>query len=294
MNEKILALETNNTLSLVPMPSNKTSIGSKWVYHIKYNLNGEVERFKACLVAKGYTQREGVDYVETLSPVAKIVTVRTVLALASIHKWPLFQMDVYNAFLQGDLVEEVYMSLPEGFCSQGETRVCRLQKSLYGLKQSSRQWNMKLTEALLMERYSQNKFDYSLKLKGILNRSFKMKDLGELRPAATPLEQNKRLALEHELLKDKTSYQRFIGKLIYLTNTRPNIAYSVQLLSQFMQKPRKLHLDTALRVVRYIKSSPGQGVLLSTESQCQLQAFCDLDWATCAMTRRSSAEAEYR
>ncbi|XP_039066361.1 uncharacterized mitochondrial protein AtMg00240-like [Hibiscus syriacus] len=124
-------------------------------------------------------------------------------------------------------------------------------------------------------------------LKGILNRSFKMKDLGELRPAATPLEQNKRLALEHELLKDKTSYQRFIGKLIYLTNTRPNIAYSVQLLSQFMQKPRKLHLDTALRVVRYIKSSPGQGVLLSTESQCQLQAFCDLDWATCAMTRRS-------
>ncbi|KAE8708351.1 Detected protein of unknown function [Hibiscus syriacus] len=352
MNEEILALESNNTWSLVPLPSNKTPIGSKWVYRIKYNSNGEVERFKARLVAKGYTQREGVDYVETFSPVAKMVTVRTVLALASIHQLPLFHMDVYNAFLQGDLVEEEYMSLPEGFCSQGETRVCRLQKSLYGLKQASRQWNMKLREALLLAGYSESKFDYSMftksqgskvvimliyvddllitgndnglieELKGILNKNFKMKDLGELRyflgleilrsakgiiisqrkyalelieetglggarPAATPLEQNKRLTSEDELLKDKTSYQRLIGKLIYLTNTRPDIAYSIQLLSQFMQQPRKLHLDAALRVVRYIKSSPGQGVLLSAVSQCQLQAFCDSDWATFPMTKRS-------
>ncbi|KAE8718660.1 hypothetical protein F3Y22_tig00110004pilonHSYRG00060 [Hibiscus syriacus] len=288
MNEEILALESNNTWSLVPLPSNKTPIGSKWMYRIKYNSNGEVERFKARLFAKGYTQRELVDYVETFSPVAKMVIVRTVLALASIHQWPLLQMDVYNAFLQGDLVEE-----------------------------ASRQWDMKLTEALLLARYSQSKFDYSLftksqgskvvimliyvdnllitgndsglikELKGILNKSFKMKDLGELRPAATPLEQNKRLTSEDELLKDKTRYQRLIEKLIYLTNIRPCIAYSVQLLSQFLQQPRKLHLDAALRVVRYIKSSPGQGVLLSAGSQCQLQAFCDLDWATCPMTRRS-------
>ncbi|KAE8724060.1 hypothetical protein F3Y22_tig00010968pilonHSYRG00140 [Hibiscus syriacus] len=289
MNEEILALESNNTWSLVPLPSNKTPIGIKWVYRIKYNLNGEVERFKARLVAKGYTQREGVDYVETFSPVAKMVTVRKVLALASIHQWPLFQMDVYNAFLQGDLVEEVYMSLPEGFCSQGETRVCRLQNSLYGLKHVSRQWNLKLTEALLEVEYSQSKFDYSLftksqgskivimfiyvddllitgndsvlieELKGILNRNFKMKDLGELRgarPAVTPLEQNKRLVSEDEMLKDKTTTEE---------NT----------------------LGCSFEVVRYIKSSPGQGVLLSAESQSQLQAFCDSDWATFPMTRRS-------
>lgn len=148
----------------------------------------------------------------TLSPVVKMVNVRCVVAFAAQYAWPLFKMDVYNAFLQGDLFEEVFMTLPPSFGSQGENKVCRLLKSLYGLKQVSRQWNLKLTNALTQSGFTQTKLYYSLftktnttgsiliilvyvddllitgnkdnliqEAKDILHHNFKMKDLGELR-----------------------------------------------------------------------------------------------------------------
>ena len=118
------------------------------------------------MVAKGYTQREDLDFHETFSPVVKIATVRTVFSLAAQCDWSVHQLDVYNAFLQGDLHDEVYMQLPEGFPSQGESRlVCRLVKSLYGLKQASRQWNLKLNEALLGSGFIQCSLDHSLYIK---------------------------------------------------------------------------------------------------------------------------------
>jgi len=143
------ALYANNTWDLVRLPAGKQAIGCRWVYKVKYKASGEVERFKARLVAKGYNQRAGIDFKKTFSPMVKMKTVGTVLATAARKKWYIHQMDVYNAFLNGDLTDEIYMDLPQGFASQGENKVCRLVKSLYGLKQAPRQWNTKLSEALV-------------------------------------------------------------------------------------------------------------------------------------------------
>jgi hypothetical protein len=162
MEKEIEALEKNDTWSLIFLPPNKKPIGCKWVYKIKYQSDGTIEHYKASLVAKGFTQIEGLDYHETFAPVAKLVTVRTLLSIASIKQWSLHQLDVNNAFLQGNLNEEVYMVLPPGFCRKGETRICKLNKSIHGLKQASRQWFAKFSSTIMQAGFSQSKSDYSL------------------------------------------------------------------------------------------------------------------------------------
>ena len=132
------ALEANNTWSLTSLPPGKHDVGCKWVFKIKHHVDGTIERYKARLVAKGYTQQEGIDYTYNFASVAKLVTVKLLLALASIHGWTLHQLDVNNAFLHGGLEEEVFMTLPQGYSPKGGKLplkpVCKLLKSLYGLK----------------------------------------------------------------------------------------------------------------------------------------------------------------
>lgn len=132
------ALEGNKTWELVTLPVGKKAISSRWVYKIKHKNNGKIDKYKARLMVNGYIQLKGLDYHKTFSPMTKMVTVRTVISIATSKNWFLYQMDVNNAFLQGDLYEEVYMDLPQGFHRQREYRVCKLLKSLYGLKQASR------------------------------------------------------------------------------------------------------------------------------------------------------------
>ncbi|KAJ1688334.1 hypothetical protein LUZ63_019724 [Rhynchospora breviuscula] len=162
MQTEIEALERNKTWSIEDLPSEKKAIGCKWVYRIKYNSDGSVERYKARLVVLGNRQVEGIDFKETFAPVAKMVSVRTFLAVAVARGWELHQMDVHNAFLHGDLHEEVYMRLPPGFASKYPGKVCRLRKSLYGLRQAPRMWFSKLTEALQAYGFTQSYADYSL------------------------------------------------------------------------------------------------------------------------------------
>ena len=137
MDDEMAALEKNKTWDLVTLPDGQRTVGCKWVYTIKHKSDGSVERFKARLVAKGYTQSYGIDYLETFAPVARMGTIRILLSIAVNKGWPLHQLDVKNAFLHGDLTEEIYMDIPPGYNQPGSLKkVCRLKKALYGLKKA--------------------------------------------------------------------------------------------------------------------------------------------------------------
>ena len=139
------SLHVNEVWDLVELPKDKKTVGSKWVFKTKRSANGTVERHKARLVAQGYSQRYGQDYDETFSPVVRFESLRTVIALAVQNGLKLCQMDVTTTFLNGELKEEVYMKQPEGYAIKGkENLVCKLKKSIYGLKQSPRCWNSAL------------------------------------------------------------------------------------------------------------------------------------------------------
>ena len=164
MDIEIQALKKNKTWELVPLPKGKKTIGSKWVFKTKLKADESLERYKARLVAKGYNQNYGVDYEKTFSPVIKMTTISCLIAIVVSKKWNIYQLDVNNVFLHGDLKEEVYMQPPPR-CPYPTNKVCRLTKSLYGLKQALRQLLAKLTQELLHQDYSQSKNDYSLFIK---------------------------------------------------------------------------------------------------------------------------------
>ena len=159
---EIQALEENKTWTVEPLPLGKRAIGCKWVYKIKYNADETIERYKGCLVILGNKQVEGIDYTKTFAPVAKMVTIRTFLVVAGAKNWELHQMDVHNAFLHGDLEEEVYMHMPLGFYSNKPRMVCCLKKSLYGLRHAPCYWFAKLVNALKGFGFRKSYFDDSL------------------------------------------------------------------------------------------------------------------------------------
>ena len=309
MEAELQALQSNNTWKLTLLPPHKTAIGCRWVYKIKHRADGSIERYKARLVAKGYTQMEGLDYLDTFSPVAKLTTVRLLLAMAAFNQWHLRQLDVNNAFLHGELDEEVYMQVPPGLLVPNSQMVCRLQRSLYGLKQASRQWFTKLSGLLTSLGFEKSHSDHSLFLRftgsittvllvyvddiiltgnseseiqdviNLLDQAFKINDLGNLKyflgleiarsssgihlcqrkytldilsdsgmlgcqPNVTPMDYSTKLQATAGIplsTEASSSYRRLIGRLIYLTNTRPDITYAVQQLSQYMSNPTSVH-----------------------------------------------------
>ncbi|GJX37762.1 ribonuclease H-like domain-containing protein [Tanacetum coccineum] len=165
INEEMHALYENKTWSMIDLPIDRKPIGCKWVFKIRYKSNGKIERYKERLVAKGFSQKEGIDYEETFSHVVKMSIVRCLINLAVQKDWKVYQLDVNNAFLYGDLKEEVYMLPHPGFFLNGITKVCKLEKSLYGLEQAPKQWNHKLSKALFEACFVQSKNDHSLFIK---------------------------------------------------------------------------------------------------------------------------------
>ena len=355
MKDELHALATNNTWIVTSLPPGKIAIGCRWIYKIKHRSDGTIERYKARLVAKGYTQLEDLDFLDTFAPVAKLTTLRLLLAIAAANNWTLTQLDVNNAFLHGDLIEEVYMKPPPGLVLPHSNRVCKLQRSLYGLRQAGRQWYAKLSSFLISNKYTISNANHSLFLKhsgsnttallvyvddtvltgndkaeilhitNLLDQHFKIKNLGDLTyflglevahnssgihlsqrkytidllhetgmqncsPMPTPMAHSSRLSITEgtPLNGDEASaYRRLIGRLIYLTNTRPDIAFSVHNLSQFVSAPTNNHNQAAFRILRYLKGNPGFGIFLSSISSMHLKAYSDSDWATCPDSRKS-------
>ena len=300
---------------------------------IKCNTYGSIERYN------------GIDYQETFALVAQINSICVLLSLATNFNQPLHQLDVKNAFLNGELEEEVFMSLPPGFEEIfGQDKVCKLRKSLYGLKQSPRTWFECFGKAVKSYGYHHSQADYTMfykhskkgkiailivyvddiiltgdDLEGLaclkekMAQDFKIKDLGVLkyflrmefsRPregtfvnkrkyfldllgetgllgckvAETPIEANlKRNPAKHEDVIKREKFQRLVGRLIYLSHTHPDIAYVVSMVSQFMHSPGQEHFDAAYKILRYLKGTPGKGMMFKRRENLQIEVYTDAD-----------------
>jgi histone deacetylase 1/2 len=163
MADEFAALQSTNTWVLVPRPPGVNIVGSKWIFKTKHRSDGTVDKHKAHLVARGFTQRHGIDYGDTFSPIVKPAIVRLVLSLAVSRGWSLRQVDVSNAFLHGFLSEDVYMQQPPGFEDAAcPGYVCKLQRALYGLKQSPHAWYAHLSTLLHQLGFVPSKADTSL------------------------------------------------------------------------------------------------------------------------------------
>ncbi|WVZ15253.1 hypothetical protein V8G54_012819 [Vigna mungo] len=168
MEEELKMIEKNQTWELVDRPSHKKVIGVKWVYRTKFNPDGSVNKYKARLVVKGYAQMFGVDFSETFAPVARLDTIRLLLALAAQKGWLIHQLDVKSAFLNGYLEEEIFVEQPEGFALQGqEDKVYLLKKALYGLKQAPRSWYSRIDAHLMSLGFVKSLSEYTLYIKKV-------------------------------------------------------------------------------------------------------------------------------
>ncbi|WZZ44848.1 hypothetical protein YC2023_041107 [Brassica napus] len=353
------AMIKNDTWYESELPKGKKVVSSRWIFTFKYLANGQIDRKKTRLVARGFTLTYGEDYIDTFAPVAKLHTIRIVLSIAPNLEWDLCQMDVKNAFLQGELADEVYM-LPspglEHLVKPGN--VLRLKKAIYGLKQSPIAWYRKLSTTLNGRGFRKSELDHTLftlvgpsgiivilvyvddliitgsdkagikATKEFLKSVFDIKDLGELKYflgieicrskeglfmsqkkytmdmlketvvlggkiAKTPFEEGYKVLREgkveeNQLFEDTKMYRRMVGKLIYLTITRPDICFAVNQVSQHMQVPKVHHWKMVDRILRYLSGSPGQRVWMGCNGSTEVVGSCDADWTGDRVDRRST------
>ncbi|GKV36117.1 hypothetical protein SLEP1_g44285 [Rubroshorea leprosula] len=287
MKEELKMIEKNDTWTLVDKPKNKNIISVKWVYRVKMNYDGTINKYKARLVVKGYSQLAGIDFTETFAPIARHETIRLLLALAADKGWSVFHLDVKSAFLNGKLEEEIFVEQPEGFVQDGaENKVYLLKKALYGLKQAPRAWNCKIDDHLLSLGFEKSlKIDQSSKGIFICQRNFTSEILSKFamsnyRPVSIPSVSGvKYKAIDGSTNVDVRVYRSMIGNLLYLSTTRLDIMHAVSLLSRFMHSPIEVHLKGVKRIFRYLKATAGFGVFYPRAEKIKLLGFCDNDWA---------------
>jgi hypothetical protein len=165
MMEEYQSITKNDAWDIVLRPEGKFVVTSKWIYKIKHAADGSIEKYKARFVARGFSHKEGVDYEETFAPVARYTSIMALISLALVMGWRIHQMDVKTTFLNGVIVEEVYIEHPQGFEVHGrETHVCRLKKVFYGLKQAPRAWYSRIDMYLQIMGFTKSEVDPNISL----------------------------------------------------------------------------------------------------------------------------------
>nr|GEU50406.1 ribonuclease H-like domain, reverse transcriptase, RNA-dependent DNA polymerase [Tanacetum cinerariifolium] len=299
MKAELDSINRNNTWKLTTLPKGHKAIGLKWVFKTKRDANGNIIKHKARLVAKGYIQEHGIDFEEVFAPIGRMETIRLLLAIAANNKWEVHHLDVKSAFLHGDLKEEVYVTQPEGFVKkQDQGKVYRLIKSLYGLRQAPRAWNIKLDNtlkslgfkkcALEQAIYTKTSKDSTLligvyvddliitgtpkkkidKFKAQMEEKSEMSDLGLLAYYLG-------IEVTEGTMVNSTEYRSIIGYLRYLLHTRPDLSYSVGLLSHFMQEPREQHMKAIRQVLRYVKGTKDHGITYKHNGGNKIHGYSD-------------------
>ncbi|XP_010412906.1 PREDICTED: uncharacterized protein LOC104699278 [Camelina sativa] len=286
MNEEMGNCKEANTFSLVPPTHDMHVLGSKWVFRVKLNEDGSLDKFQARLVAQGFKQEEGIDYLETYSPVVRTATVRAVLHFATTMNWEIKQMDVKNAFLHGDLTETVYMKQPAGFVDeQYPDHVCLLHKSLYGLKQSPRAWFDKFSNFLLEFGFTCSLRDPSLfvcfKGKNVIMLLLYVDDMA--------ITGNSSELLQDLLEQLNTQFRmKDLGKLRYFLGIQIQYHDGGMFLSQQKYAEDLIRLQLLKRILRYIKGTTTMGISFDKYLDSNLTTYSDSDYAGCEKSSRST------
>eukprot|EP00253_Pinus_taeda_P002070 PITA_02070 len=284
MMEEYSSIMVNDVWEVVPRPYDRLVVGSRWIYKVKYVADGSMEKYKARFMANGYAHKEGIEYEETFTPVARYTFVRIVISLAAQKGWKIHQMDVKTTFLNEVIEEEVYIEQPEGF----ETHEKKSHKM--GFVKSDADPNLYQlvveNEPLILVLYVADLFltGSSRLIKDCKNLAteFNMKDLGKMHYF---------MGLEVWQLKGEIflgQERQLIRSLMYLVNTRPDICYTVNTLSQFMVEPKRAHWAAAKHVLSYIQGTVEHGLLYTQGNDIRLNGFTDADWVGSSVDRKST------
>ncbi|RVW81965.1 Retrovirus-related Pol polyprotein from transposon TNT 1-94 [Vitis vinifera] len=273
MDDEMNSMYMNGVWDLVELPHGCKPVGCKWVFKTKRDSSGKIERYKARLVVKGYSQREGIDFKETFSPVSTKDSFRVIMAIVAHFDLELHQMDVKTAFLNGDLDEEVYMEQPTGFVEVGkEDLVCKLNKSIYGLKQASRQWYLKFDKIITQNGFKENTVDRCIYLRG-----------DKFSKAQCPQNDDEREEMR------TIPYSSVVGSLMYAqVCTRPDIAFVVGMLGRYLSNPGSQHWKAAKKVLRYLQGTKDLMLTYQRTSLLDVVGFCDADFAGCIDDKKST------
>ena len=372
MNDEMTSLKKKNMWFLTDLPEGKKAIGCRWIYKLKPGIPGvEEPRYKSRLVAKGYSQKEGIDYQEIFSPVVKHVSIRVMLSIVVDQDLELEQLDVKTALLHGTIDEYIYMEQPEGYVEEGqEGKVCKLVNSLYGLKQAPRQWNKCFDTFMLKNGFVKSEFDLCVylkkikegdyvylllyvddmllvakrmadikKVKEMLSKEFDMKDLGpakrilgmnierdrvggvlklsqskyvkkilhvfrmgEAKCVSTPIGAQFKLTALKEgeqgfaSSDDEVPYSNAVGSVMYtMISPRPDLAFSVGLVSRFMSNPSKEHWAAVQWVLRYLVGTQSVGLVFKKSAEkFRVEGYSDSDFGGDLDRRRSTTGFVFR